>query len=88
MESHEHLQRRGRAGGLATLLCAALLLAGPARAELVDGVAAVVGDEVILRSELDAVTLPAVMRLREERGGLNPKELRELRRRLASILEQ
>lgn len=66
-----------RVGWIAIALLA--LLAGRAGAELVDGVAAIVGDEVILRSELDAVTDGAVRQIREEHGSVTRDELRHLR---------
>ncbi len=57
-----------------------LLLAGPARAERVDGVAAVVGDEVILISELDRASSPLIERVARERGPLAASQVNQLRR--------
>ncbi|MCH8154115.1 MAG: hypothetical protein IH786_02425 [Proteobacteria bacterium] len=45
-----------------------LLVAGPATAERVDGVAAVVGDEVILISELERASRPLIERIARRRG--------------------
>lgn len=53
-----------RAAGFMALL----LLARPAAAELVDGVAAIVDDEVILLSEVHAAAAPVMARVAAERG--------------------
>jgi peptidyl-prolyl cis-trans isomerase SurA len=56
------------------------LLAGPAcGAELVDGVAAIVGDKVILRSELDLAADLVARRAQEETGSLSAEQYQELR---------
>ncbi len=57
-----------------------LLVAGPAAAERVDGVAAVVGDEVILISELERASGPLIKRIARERGTLAPDQVKQLRK--------
>jgi peptidyl-prolyl cis-trans isomerase SurA len=61
--------------------CTALaLLAGPAgAAELLDGVAAIVGDKVILRSELDLAADMVARRAQSESGTLSAEQYEELR---------
>ncbi len=56
------------------------LVAEPVQAERVDGVAAVVGDDVILISELDRASNPLIERIARERGGLGPDQVNQLRR--------
>lgn len=62
---------------LATTLI--LLATSPARAELVEGVAAVVGDEVILLSELKAAADLMIARLEQAQGPLPPEAIRQIR---------
>jgi peptidyl-prolyl cis-trans isomerase SurA len=68
---------RARAGALGLALA---LLAGPARAaELLDGVAAIVGKKVILRSELDVAADLVARRAAGPDGSLPAEEYQELR---------
>lgn len=63
---------------LAAGLC--LALAAPrAGADVVDGVAAIVGDDVILLSELDAASRVMLERIEQERGPVPPEVVREVR---------
>jgi peptidyl-prolyl cis-trans isomerase SurA len=65
------------ARGAALAVC---LLAGPAgAAELLDGVAAIVGDKVILRSELDLAADLVARRAQAESGSLSAEQYEELR---------
>jgi parvulin-like peptidyl-prolyl isomerase len=63
-----------RAAFLAALLLAA---SAPARAEVVDGVAAIVGDEVVLLSEVRTAMQSVLARVPQ--GQSSPDELRQLR---------
>ncbi len=56
-----------------------LALASSARAERIDGVAAIVGSEVILVSEVDRSSGVVLERLQRERGGLDPQLVEEVR---------
>jgi peptidyl-prolyl cis-trans isomerase SurA len=63
-----------------SLILLAVLLAGPARpAELLDGVAAIVGEKVILRSELDLAVDLMARRAAGENGLLTASQYQELR---------
>jgi len=67
------------AGIAAAGLCALALAAAPARAEIADGVAVIVGDEVILLSEVREAWQSYVNRVRERGEPLNDQDLLELR---------
>ncbi|MCP4007519.1 MAG: hypothetical protein GY725_25345 [bacterium] len=70
-------------------LLLSILVSSSVHAELLDGVAAIVGEDVILRSELDEATDGAVQQIREQNGSLTPKELRVLRRQaLQSLIDE
>jgi peptidyl-prolyl cis-trans isomerase SurA len=57
----------------------AVLFAGPAVAERVDGIAAIVGDEVILRSEVERAAAPVLARIQFQHGALPPEVHRQVR---------
>jgi peptidyl-prolyl cis-trans isomerase SurA len=61
------------------MLAVALLGAPVAGAERVDGVAAIVGTDVVLVSEVDYAATPVLARLERERGGLDTKLVAEVR---------
>ncbi len=54
-------------------------LALPAVADLVDGVAGVVDDEVILLSEVEAAAAPVIAKMEQQHGELPPAAYREIR---------
>jgi peptidyl-prolyl cis-trans isomerase SurA len=56
-----------------------LLLARPGAADLVDGVAGVVDDEVILLSEVEAAAAPIIAKMEAQHGELPPPAYREIR---------
>jgi peptidyl-prolyl cis-trans isomerase SurA len=65
--------------GLALGLGVAIALAAGVRAERIDGVAAIVGNQVILVSEVDRSARAVLERLARERGGLDDKLIAEVR---------
>ncbi len=67
-----------RPGALA--LVAILLATGPVSAERLDGIAAVVGDDVVLISELDQASAPLIERIAQERGSLAPEQVNQIRK--------
>jgi peptidyl-prolyl cis-trans isomerase SurA len=60
------------------LLALTLLLAPAARAERLDGVAAVVDDEIILISEVEASAAPIIAQLKRERGTVPGGAVRQI----------
>ncbi len=71
---------------LPAFLALALLLAGGALADTLDGVAAVVDDQVILLSEVQAGVRRMAARLEQQQGPLPPEALGEVQRRVISSL--
>ncbi|MEE8557255.1 MAG: peptidylprolyl isomerase, partial [Myxococcota bacterium] len=70
-------------------LCAACLIALPASAELVDGVAAIVDDEVILRSDVELAAGSVLRRLQEQHGSVPPDVQQEVRAQaLQALIDQ
>ncbi len=71
-------------------LFAALVLAvvapATARAQLIDGVAAVIGDDVILLSDVNHAALPAVERFVAQNGDIPPEVLRDVRNEALNAL--
>lgn len=75
--------------GWARAACTALCLgvfAGPARAETADGVAAIVGDEVVLLSEVNIAYQSYIERLRSEGKQPSPKDMAMLRQDILQSL--
>ena len=74
-------------------LFAALVLAvvatATARAQLIDGVAAVIGDDVILLSDVNRASRPAVERFVAQNGEISPEVLRSVRAEaLKTLIDQ
>ena len=61
------------------LFLIALLLPLPVAADLVDGIAGVVDDEVILLSEVEAAAAPVIAKMEARHGELAPAAYREIR---------
>lgn len=68
--------------GALWLTLALLLAAGVARADTLDGVAAVVDDQVVLLSEVQAGARRMLPRLEQAQGPLPPEAVREVQRRV------
>ncbi len=63
----------------ALALASLLFGVSPAAADLVDGVAGVVEDEVILLSEVEAAAAPVIAKMEQQHGELPPAAYREIR---------
>jgi len=66
-------------------VAAALAMAGPARAEIIDGVAAIVNDDIITLSEVDDVGAPIYREIKRKYGENAQAEISQARR---EVLEQ
>ncbi len=71
---------RVRLGAAATLLLLVSMALGLARADqAIDGVAAIVGEEVILRSEVEIAAVQLLARVRTQQGSVPPELANQLR---------
>ena len=69
--------------------CAACLIALPASAELVDGIAAIVDDDVILRSDVELAAASVLRRLQRKHGSVPPEVQQEVRTQaLQALIDQ
>ncbi len=71
---------------LGILVMAWLLVAGQAGADEVDGIAAIVGEEVILRSEVSTAAAQMLAQVQAQQGSVTPQIAREVREQALNSL--